>query len=225
MKYACESRIGLPEPSQWPMPMARFGLNPHGEPLYRVVFAPTVRRMIFGEFADGYVGARVRRSYPALGNKWILEKWISGWDDTKMSPAEYETWGPRDPKSGLLINGPYPYLGTYNEVYTFDNTEDVSGVHLIVEMVERGAKRSASEVAANNRELDQKQEKEAAEERFLRVRNLEPLYGARPASFPSGPKAVNHKSQRTPLSANELGLPTGRGKIVAGRGPTVHASI
>jgi hypothetical protein len=218
-KLSVLTTLDVPKPSHWPMPMARFGLNPFGEPLYRVVFAPTVRRLIFGTFADGYTGARVRKSYADVGNKWILEKWISGFEDTKMSPAEYERWGPRDPQSGMLINGPYPHRGTYNLVHEFDHEGQVHGAHLIIELVERGAKRTLGEVQANNRMLDEKREKEDAEKRFLRVRETEPLYGIRPANFAGAPKSVNSKSQRAPLSANELGLPTGKGKVF------VHAGI
>src|SRR5215472_819456 len=99
MELTLLESLDVPKPSHWPMPMARFGLNPFGEPIYRVVFAPTVRRLIFGQFADGYTGARVRPSYANVGSKWILEKWISGQEDTRMTPTEYERWGPRDPQS------------------------------------------------------------------------------------------------------------------------------
>jgi hypothetical protein len=126
----------------------------------------------------------------------------------------------------MLIDGPYPYDGTWNEVHTFERENPTPGaVEKIIGMVELGRTRSASEIRANNRELDAKQEKAEAEERFLRCREVEPLYGARAASFAGTPKAVNHKSQRTPLSANELGLPTSRGKFVARRGPKVHAQV
>jgi hypothetical protein len=225
MELSLLESLEVPKPSHWPMPMARFGLNPYGEPLYRVVFAPSVRRLVHGRFADGYTGAKLRRSYASVGDNWILEKWISGAEDTRMTPAEYERYGPRDPQSGMLINGPYPYRGTYNLVHEFASAGQVHGVHLIIELIERGANRTPGEVIRNNRMLDERNEKEAAEKRFLRVRETEPLYGIRPASFAGRPKSVNHKSQRTPVSANQLGLPTAKGKVVAKRGPIVHANF
>src|SRR6185312_11927821 len=103
MSLSVANTLEIPEPSHWPLPMGRFGLTPDGRNRYRVVFAPTVLKLVFGEFSDGYTGARLRKSYPQIGNRWILEKWISGYDDTKMTPAEYERWGPRDPRSGMLI--------------------------------------------------------------------------------------------------------------------------
>lgn len=227
MSLSVANTLEIPEPSHWPTPMGRFGLTPDGRNRYRVVFAPTVHKLVFGEFSDGYTGARLRKTYPQTGNKWILEKWISGFDDTKMTPAEYERWGPRDPRSGMLINGPYPFKGTYNECHTFESgNPELGSIEKVIKLVEEGAKRSPSQIKANNRMLDAKEEKEAAERRFLRVRETEPLYGVRPANFAGTPKTVNHKSARNPVSANELRhLPYKRGSVVSLKGPTINASI
>ena len=221
--------LEVPKPSCWPTPMARFGTVPRGsfkgEPIYRVVFAPTCRKLIFGTDAQGNEGAHSRPAYRHLGNRWILEKWLDGWALTKMTPKEYRNYGPRDPQSGMLIEGPYPHDGAYNHCWTFDSIEDISGVDKIIALIEHGAKRSFAELQAQNRELDEKEEKAAQEKRFLRVRETEPLYGVRPANFAGAPKAVNHKSQREGVSANSLGLPTRRGSVVAMKGPTIHGSI
>jgi hypothetical protein len=223
MALVVSNSLEIPKPSHWPISMARFGSNPFGEPMYRVVFAPTVKKLVFGQFPDGYVGGRVRPMHREIGNKWIIEKWISAFEDTKMTPSEYERYGPRDPQSGMLIDGPYPYQGTYNHCWTFDgeNPEPAS-IEIAIRLVEKGKGRSFSEIKAANREMDAKQEKQAAEQRFLRVRETEPLYGIRPASFPGGPKAVNHKSQRLPIAANDLGMPTKRGSVMSMRGPKVN---
>jgi len=196
-----------------------------GEPIYRIVFAPTSKKLVFGKYQDGYVGCRQRPRHPEVGNKWVLEKWTSGFEDTKMTPAEYERWGPRDPQSGMLINGPYPYDGVYNHCWTFDAIEDISGADKIIDLINRGSMRSASEIKTKNAEIDKRLEREANEERFLRCREVEPLYGVRPANFSGTPKAVNHKTAKTPITANELGLPTRRGSVVSLRGPKVNASL
>ena len=206
--------------------MARFGTNPHGEPLYRVVFSPTVRKLVFGQFADGFVGARLRPTYREIGKKWIIEKWISGFDACKMTPSEYERWGPRDPQSGMLIEGPYPWLGVYHQCWTFEGENpELASIEIAIGLIEKGAKRTHGEIKANNRELDAKAEKEAAANRFLRCREAEPLYGVRAANFAGRPKTVNHKTQRMPIAASELGFPTKRGSVMAMRGPKVDASI
>jgi hypothetical protein len=223
-----QNSLELPKPSLWPIDLKRFGQSPHGDPLYRAVFAPTVYRLIFGQFADGYVGARPRRSYSDLGNKWILEKWISGFEDTGMTPAEYERHGTRDPQSGMLITGPYPYKGTYNHCWTFEaNNEDLtaSAIETVIGLIRKGEGKTYAQVKAENRAIDEKEEMRAAAERFMRVRETEPLYGIRPASFAGRPKAQNHKTQQMPISANELGFPTRRGSVVSMRGPNINGSF
>jgi hypothetical protein len=221
-----QQSLELPTPSQWPMDMARFGKNPEGGNLYRVVFAPSVKKLVFGEFSDGYVGAKVRPMYRELGNTWILEKWLSGFEDTKLTPAEYERYGPRDPQSNMLINGPYPYKGTYNFCWDFKSDSPSLGeVEKAIGLIRKGEGKSVSEIRAQNREIDHKQEEQAKAERFMRVREKEPLYGVRPASFAGNPKRNNHKSQRTEISANELAkmnFPYKRGSIVSMRGPKVE---
>lgn len=221
-----QNSLELPKPSYWPIDMKHFGTNPEGETMYRVVFAPSVYKLVFGQFADGFTGARARRSYPQIGKKWIIEKWLSGFQDTQLTPSEYERWGPRDPQSGMLINGPYPSKGVYNHCWTFEGENPEPGsIEKVINLIEHGAKRSPAEIRANNRMLDEKAEKEDRERRFLRVRETEPLYGIRPANFAGTPKRVNHKSQRTPISANELKFPARRGSVVSLRGPKVNASL
>lgn len=218
--------LEVPKPSMWPTPMSRFGTNPHGENIYRVVFAPTVKKLVFGEFSDGYVGARVKPMYRQIGSKWIMEKWITPFEFTKMTPADYEKYGPRDPQSGMLIDGPYPYNGAYNHCWTFDGENPEEGsIEKIIRLIELGKGRSYAEIKAANAEIDKKEEKRAADERFLRVRETEPLFGARAANFAGTPKKFNHKSLRNPITADKTGLPTKRGSVMAMKGPTINAGI
>ena len=225
-----QQTLELPTPSFWPIDLKRFGTNPKGEPLFRAVFAPTVYRNVFGQFADGFTGARARKAYANLGNVWVLEKWISGYEDTKLTPAEYERYGPRDPQSQMLINGPYPYNGTYNFCWDFkQDSPSLGEIERVIGLIRQGEGKTFDRVRAENRNLDEREEKRAAEERFMRVREREPLYGIRPANFAGRPKSVNHKSQRTPISANELHerkrMPVRRGSVVSMRGPTIHGRI
>jgi hypothetical protein len=130
----------------------------------------------------------------------------------------------------MLINGPYPYEGTYNYCWSFDKDTLQGGmegaVEKIVNLIKKGEGKSLGQIKAENAELDAKEEKRAAAERFMRVREKEPLFGVRPANFAGRPKTVNHKTQRTPVAANQLrGMPTRRGSVVSKRGPQVNASV
>lgn len=218
------STLDVPEPSYWPISLKKYGTNPAGKPVYRIVFAPTVQKLIFGTNGKGETGAHVRPAYRHLGPVWIMEKWISGQQATQMTPSEYERMGPRDPQSGMLIEGPYPYNGVYHHCWTFD-AEGIVGVEQIIGLIKKGEGRSLAEIQAKNKELDEKEEKRQAEERFMRVRETEPLYGTRAASFAGQPKAANHKTFRNPITANELargGMPFKRGAIMSRKGRTVE---
>ena len=229
MALVLSNSSSVPEPTHYPISMGRFGTNAFGQNLFRMVYAPSVKKMIFGTNAKGETGAHVRPAYRHLGDVWILEKWISGQQACQMTPAEYENYGPRDPQSGMLIEGPYPSCGVYHHCWTFDRDTLQGGIEgaidKIIGLINKGAGRSYSEIKAANKELDEKEEKRAADERFLRVRETESCFGIRPASLPGGPRTGNLKSLRNPITADKTGLPTKRGSVMAMKGPTLNASI
>lgn len=219
----------VPEPSHYPVSLTRFGNNPFSQPLWRMVYAPSVKKLIFGTDKFGTTGAHVRPAYRHLGEVWILERWISGAQATQMTPQEYESYGPRCPQSGMLLEGPYPSSGIYEHCWTFDVDTLQGGIEgaidKIIGLINKGAGRSYAEIKAANKELDAKEEKRAADERFLRVRETESCFGIRPASLPGGPRVGNLKSLRNPITADKTGLPTKRGSVMAMKGPTVNASF
>ena len=106
------SLVTLPNPSIYPKSMVKYGLNPYGEPLWRVVYAPSVKKLVGGRFSDGYVGYRARKAYEHLGNCWVLEKWLSGWEFTRQHESDYVD-SVKDSATGLLLTGPYPSRGIY----------------------------------------------------------------------------------------------------------------
>ena len=229
MSLVLQNTFEVPEPSHWPISLSRFGDNPFSQPLFRLVYAPSVRKLIFGTNLRGETGAHVRPAYRHLGDVWILEKWLSGAQACQMTPTEYENYGPRCPQSGMLLEGPFPHRGIYAHCWTFDADTLQNGIEgaidKIIGLVRKGEGRSLAEIKATNAEIDAKAEKRAADERFLRVRETEPLFGARAANFAGTPKTLNHKSLRTPITADKTGLPTKRGSVMAMKGPTLNASI
>jgi hypothetical protein len=88
----------------YPIPMARFGTNPFGENLYRIVLGRS--RRILASTGDGVF--KWVHKYPRERDKeWILERWVSGLEITQMSR---ESWN-RNVLSDIL--GPYPDRGDY----------------------------------------------------------------------------------------------------------------
>jgi hypothetical protein len=98
---------------KWPMPnMGRFGKNPYGEDLYRVVWAPSRRHIVYGEWRDGSVGAKWVRlpSTREMGNIWIVERWRS---IKEMGVERDSDWH--------LAAGIPPSRGEYVVCYQFEN--------------------------------------------------------------------------------------------------------
>ena len=195
----------VPTPSRWPSPMGHYGKNPYGEPLYRIVFASTVKMVVGGDFSDGFVGYRIRPAYRHIGDKWILEKWISGFEYTKMSEEVYNL-EKRDPYTGLLITGPYPHSGVYFHCFTFDGApNEHTSVDSLIELLNKANTNDPAKV--RQAIIDHHAAKEAQDDamRYDRVKDMMPAFGMRAANLGGHVKAT--KSAPILKSANELGLP------------------
>ena len=174
------------EPKQYRVPIARFGSNPYGKPLYRVVFAPTVRHLVGGKWRDGSVEYRSRPSYSHIGNEWILERWITAEEYCNMTREAYERRFRN--ASGLLTMGPYPSEGVY--VMCMDapiKVEAIHGISTIIEGIEFGRRnRSIARTIENGQLLaaDLAASEKAKDDLMLdRISSLRPAFGNRPTSF------------------------------------------
>jgi hypothetical protein len=184
---------------KYPVSMARFGLNPYGEPLYRIVFAPSRRYLCVGEWPDGANCARWARLYTRLGNIWVMEKWLPAADFAKCTQDHWNLH--------MLALGPWPEKGDYEICHPFE----VFGpwdcdIEKLITWIEMGKKHSLYEKAVFHR---QEAQKEVAANRSTAndlIRNKLPAFGCRP--FAGG--KVSRGAKTVPLlrSAEELGLPT-----------------
>lgn len=113
--------VGTDVVTHYPTPMGRFGLNPQGAPLWRVVFADSVKRLIGGRWADGKEEYRLARAYngPGAKGKWVLESWISAFEHTGCTAEEYRIKFQAPGCVTTIQNEPYPYDGTYVERHIF----------------------------------------------------------------------------------------------------------
>jgi hypothetical protein len=107
--------------SQFPgIPMERFGVNPLGAPLYRIVFSDSRTDLLGGKWPDGNCEYREVLRYPGIRGQWIMERWMSP-EDYAGTREVYER-SQFDPDSGLLTCGPYPRRGEYTYCHTFIGT-------------------------------------------------------------------------------------------------------
>lgn len=191
--------------------MARFGVNPFGEPIWRCVFAPSVKYIVGGRFPDGFTGYRVRKLLPHVGSNWILQKWISAYELTRMTEFEYNA-KERNLETGLFPTGPYPHRGVYEYCETLScSPEDVNFDKLIA-WIERGKYNRTQDNARALMNTLERKEKAEEQNRFDRMKELMPAFGIRAANI--GGRVKKTKTAPLMRSANELGLPV--------RGPSVQ---
>lgn len=114
--------------------LARFGNNPHGEPRFRIVFAPSRRNL----------GAVPGESFSwvntyALGPAWVLEKWL---DPFAFAKCSRESW---DIRLAAML-GPYPTRGEYQHCHTFTCAIDDANLDKLIAWINEGQNRRWNEV-------------------------------------------------------------------------------
>ena len=191
----------------YPISMVRFGLNPYGEPLYRIV-ATASRRMLVGGLWDGPgdTGAteyRWRPAYRHITEPWVLERW----DTCRMTRARWDSMV--DPRTGWLLNGPYPERGEYYHAHTFTCQIVDANLDKLISWIEEGQNRSYQD----NLEACRKEYDDETKDRNGRmdaiVRNALPAYLDRPFVGGSGVKRGT-KTVPLMLNAEDVKLPNGK---------------
>lgn len=191
----------------YPTPMARFGQNPFGENLYRIVLASSVMHLVGGQWHDGN---KAYRSVPKYRNQyqgWILEAWSL----PRMSEREWNSYA--DPISGWPLLGPYPSRGEYDVAWSFDKGVDADNLDTIIGAIERGRNRSFQDVrdfAAKEYEQEQAAVRSA---RDAEIRDAFTAFGVLPKPI-SSLTGVSRGTKTAPemRSANELGLMLSRSR-------------
>jgi hypothetical protein len=202
----------IPEPRHWPLqPMACYGTIPgRQEPLFRIVFASSVRCLVGGEFTNPetgaveFVGYQARPRYDYIGDKWILEKWVSAYEFTKQTELEYKAqW--EDPNTHLCLTGPYPRNGEYQWVWTFNTPEQISAHGIVAALVNKAKYNSASANQAALKDAQKAAKKAKFQQSFDRMKDSQRAFGIRAANIGGMVKAT--KSTPPLRDARKLGLP------------------
>lgn len=181
----------------YPISMRRFGLNPYGEPLYRIVFAPSRRYLVVGEWPDGSNCAQWTPLYRQLGNIWVMEKWRSGEEFAKCTK---EQWN-----ESRLILGPFPDRGDYELCHSFEVVPpDDCSIEKLITMLECRA--TDQENALWHRKDAEKQTKDTRTIAEDMIRNKLPAFGGRVLAS----SRIQRGTKTAPLllTAQQAGLPT-----------------
>jgi hypothetical protein len=186
----------------WPTPMAKYGKNPHGENMYRVVFAPSRRYLVYGEWADGSRQASYVPKYSYIGNSWILERW--------MTPFQFARCTPQQWNESMTVLGPYPDRGEYEVAHVFDAVGIAdSNLDKLIRWIEMGQDYSFSENRTACQKNVEYEEKERKRLRHDIIDDSLRALGTGPLSGYGGGR--NTKTYPILKSAEELGLPTAPG--------------
>jgi hypothetical protein len=196
--------VTVPLPTLAPRSLRQYGENPWGEPLWRCVYAPSVKKIVGGRFADGFTGYRARPAYRHIGNFWVLEKWISAFDLTHKTEAQYNA-REFDESTKTFPTGPYPHRGIYHYCETLSCTPDDANFDKLIAWIAKGQFNRPQDNMRALMDTMEKKEKAEQDERFDRMKELLPAFGIRAANIGGRVKAT--KSAPMTRTANELGLP------------------
>jgi hypothetical protein len=184
----------------WPMPLQRFGQNPYGAQLYRIVFAPSRRELTFGDWGDGVKRANWTLKYPAAGNTWVMERWV---------PAEYyrcskENW----PE----INGPYPDRGDYEICHAFEAClPDDANIEKLICWINASQEVSQYRTFIGLRNMEEQRRLATQKIAEDMIRSKLPAFGCRPMFAKGtirGTKNDHGPKPRKVLTAQDIGMPT-----------------
>lgn len=184
--------------------MRKYGLNPYSENLYRLVYAPSVKKMVGGTFPDGFKGYRARPAYRHIGPFWVMEKWISAFELTKMTESQYNS-AYRDFETGLYPTGPYPSRGVYHYCETLSCHPSDANIDKLVMWLEHSKQVNPAENQRKLLEDLDKADRDDAKTRWDWADDKKRAAGIRAANF--GGTVKPQKSFPMEKSANDLGLP------------------
>lgn len=188
----------------YPLSMDRFGKNPYGEPLWRIVFAESRYHLVHGDFGD----SRWVPMYRHVGPFWVLEKWMSATDFAQMSRARWER--------EMTILGPWPERGEYQLAHVFEACGPVdANLDKLIAWIDAGKKHSWQDNKDACYAAYEAEQKATEREIADKVRDLLPAFGNSAVSAPGGIRNPKSKVQRYDPKA--LGLPTTNTLIAGGR--------
>jgi hypothetical protein len=112
-------------PQLLPLPMARYGMNSYGEPLFRVVWSDSITDL-FGVQKGEEIKFDEYPAYPEI-HAWVLEKFQTS-EEYAGSKMAYDA---KEAAAAIKL-GPYPERGKFVHCYTFPYEPTDSMISLVV---------------------------------------------------------------------------------------------
>ena len=194
----------------FPLSMARFGLNPYSENMYRIVHGSSRRYLVAGEWPDGSVGARWVLKYKNNRQDWILEQWRSGED---ICPEGKDWWAQQ-------IGVPFPERGDYELAHAFELVHPENcDLDKLIAWVQAGKRYSLDEKIVFSREQASKEKESIGKTAREITRNRLPAFGCRPFFSRRVARGSEKIVRKVTHTAEELGLPVQNGQTRTNKNP------
>jgi hypothetical protein len=183
--------------------MFRFGTNPYGENLFRIVFSNSRTFIVAGEWNShpdipmerwGRTCAAEEPLYPQYPGLWILERWLP--PDISRERWDFE-------RSEC---GPYPERGDYYLSHAFETCGPAdANLDKLISWIEEGRKRSWQDVKDGCQATYDADRKAAQSEGYDRIHNALSAH----LDFPMSGRYASRGSKTAGmnLSARQSGMP------------------
>lgn len=189
----------------FPAQMTRFGLNPHQDPLWRIVHASSRRNLVIDDEGTPHWLLTYWQVTPPC---WILERWLA---PEEFAQCTRETW---DLNLAYRL-GPWPDRGEYTHAHTFDLIEPAQcNLDKLIAWIEEGRKRSAAETTVAVKEAHAKEKQDRRANQAAMIDDAFPFKLDAPLS--AGRHGRGTKTRSVVRSANELGIGLANGQKRSG---------
>jgi len=186
--------------------LSKFGLNPFGENMWRVVYAPSRRSMV-RQSAKRHIWMR---TYPQAGVAWVLEKWKSAWEFAG-SRATWES-------SGIGVLGEYPSRGEYEHSHTFyPGPASLGHIERMIALTEAGPARFSANENKNAIRAEMDKQK-ISDQKYWHDRLMERTHAFGTAPFSAAGGSRGSKTRDFKIAAQQTGLPTQAGHMMIRQG-------
>lgn len=220
-----------------------FGTNPHGDPVWRVVWAPSRYFLFGGKHVSHYGGTAIACEW--VGYKWlplyagmehyVLERWLSPGQymtGEKDGTCTQEMWEQRhrDPETGLCSLGPYPSKGVYfGPMWEFTlGYPSFDAIEAAIHLIEAGDRYTKAEKLAAMVKAQEIEQEAGVQKVYEKIMEKMPVFDldAGVSGQPARPKAEDLPQK---LSAEDVhrmtGMPVGRNKLFVGGSPVKDKNV
>ncbi len=182
----------------WPTPMSRFGQLENGDNRYRIVFAPSRRRLVYALDRTGMKHTQWKLKYPMESRRrsWIMEAWMTPFEFCGMTADRYAA------EYGTIIDP----QGEYDLCHEFETCNPGNAnLDKLIQWIEMGKKRRAVENQIAVRDELEREDAATHDFVFESYREKMSAFGNAPVSGYGGGSGT--KTREFNVSANQIRLP------------------